>query len=110
MVFLFKRYAQPFEFAQSIRIVVVLQILLFYFVNDLCLQELVKKYSEFINFPIQLWASKEVDVEVPADEDESAEEVETCMVISSSFKVPHVCKPYVLHVIHPVHEIISFGT
>ena len=34
-----------------------------------------KKYSEFINFPIYLWASKEVDVEVPADEDEG----ESCM-------------------------------
>ncbi|KAL5986029.1 heat shock protein 90 [Asimina triloba] len=41
------------------------------------LKDLVKKYSEFINFPIYLWASKEVDVEVPADEDESGEEGET---------------------------------
>ncbi len=32
-----------------------------------------KKYSEFINFPIYLWSSKEVDVDVPADEDEEAE-------------------------------------
>ncbi|KAJ6681017.1 hypothetical protein OIU74_019487 [Salix koriyanagi] len=38
------------------------------------LKDLVKKYSEFINFPIYLWASKEVDVEVPADEDESSDE------------------------------------
>lgn len=38
-----------------------------------------KKYSEFINFPIYLWATKEIDVEVPADEDESTEEDETCM-------------------------------
>ncbi|XP_059638008.1 endoplasmin homolog [Cornus florida] len=37
------------------------------------LKDLVKKYSEFINFPINLWASKEVDVEVPADEDEEEE-------------------------------------
>ncbi len=37
-------------------------------------QELVKKYSEFIDFPIYLWASKEVDVEVPADEEELAED------------------------------------
>ncbi|CAB4296149.1 unnamed protein product [Prunus armeniaca] len=36
-----------------------------------------KKYSEFINFPIHLWASKEVDVEVPADEDESSDEEES---------------------------------
>ncbi|KAK1388544.1 endoplasmin-like [Heracleum sosnowskyi] len=40
------------------------------------LKELVKKYSEFINFPIRLWASKEVDVEVPSDEDDSSEEEE----------------------------------
>lgn len=33
-----------------------------------------KKYSEFINFPIYLWSTKEVDVEVPADEDETSEE------------------------------------
>jgi hypothetical protein len=37
----------------------------------------VKKYSEFINFPIYLWATKEVDVEVPADEEESNEEEDT---------------------------------
>ncbi|KAJ1421620.1 Ribosomal protein S5 domain 2-type fold [Sesbania bispinosa] len=41
------------------------------------LKELVKRYSEFINFPIYLWASKEVDVEVPADEDESSDEGES---------------------------------
>lgn len=35
-----------------------------------------KKYSEFINFPIYLWASKKVDVEVPADEESSKEEEE----------------------------------
>ncbi|CAK9148295.1 unnamed protein product [Ilex paraguariensis] len=47
------------------------------------LKELVKKYSEFINFPINLWASKEVDVEVPADEDESSDEDETSESSSS---------------------------
>ncbi|KAK6938970.1 Heat shock protein Hsp90 family [Dillenia turbinata] len=47
------------------------------------LKELVKKYSEFINFPIYLWASKEVDVEVPADEDESNDEDETSESSSS---------------------------
>ncbi|XP_077231466.1 chaperone protein htpG family protein isoform X2 [Tasmannia lanceolata] len=41
------------------------------------LKELVKKYSEFINFPISLWASKEADVEVPADEEDSTEDEET---------------------------------
>ncbi|XP_042435794.1 endoplasmin homolog isoform X1 [Zingiber officinale] len=41
------------------------------------LKELVKKYSEFINFPIYLWASKQVDVEVPSDEEESSDEEET---------------------------------
>ncbi|CAN6900674.1 unnamed protein product [Brassica oleracea] len=38
------------------------------------LKDLVKRYSEFINFPIHLWASKEVETEVPVEEDESAEE------------------------------------
>ena len=33
-----------------------------------------KKYSEFISFPISLWASKEVDVEVPVEETEEKEE------------------------------------
>ncbi|XP_059460004.1 endoplasmin homolog [Corylus avellana] len=40
------------------------------------LKDLVKKYSEFINFPIYIWSTKEVDVEVPADEDESSDEDE----------------------------------
>ncbi|KAG0589015.1 hypothetical protein M758_2G239300 [Ceratodon purpureus] len=38
------------------------------------LRELVKRYSEFISFPIYLWASKEVDVEVPVEETEEKEE------------------------------------
>lgn len=38
------------------------------------LQDLVKRYSEFINFPISLWASKEVETEVPVEEDESTDE------------------------------------
>ena len=33
------------------------------------LRELVGKYSEFINFPIYLYESKEVDVPVEEDED-----------------------------------------
>ncbi|CAA2958316.1 endoplasmin homolog [Olea europaea subsp. europaea] len=47
------------------------------YLDEYKLKELVKKYSEFINFPIHLWASKEVDEEVPADEDESSDEDET---------------------------------
>ncbi|CAN0872001.1 Endoplasmin homolog [Linum grandiflorum] len=38
------------------------------------LKDLVKRYSEFINFPINLWSTKEIDVEVPVDEDDSSEE------------------------------------
>lgn len=41
------------------------------------LKELVKKYSEFINFPIYLWATKETETEVPVDDDESTDEEET---------------------------------
>lgn len=47
------------------------------YLDESKLKDLVKKYSEFINFPIYLWASKEVDVEVPADEEsESSDEEE----------------------------------
>lgn len=42
-----------------------------------------KKYSEFINFPIYIWASKEVDVDVPADEDDSSDEEE-----KGTFNIP----------------------
>lgn len=42
------------------------------------LEELVKKYSEFINFPIYLWTTKEVEREVPLEKtaEEAAEETE----------------------------------
>lgn len=40
------------------------------------IQELVQRYSEFINFPIFLWSSKEVDVEVEADSEEASEDEE----------------------------------
>ncbi|KAK4768568.1 hypothetical protein SAY87_003709 [Trapa incisa] len=44
------------------------------YLDESKLKDLVKRYSEFINFPIHLWASKEVDVEVPAEDDESSDE------------------------------------
>ncbi|KAG2692793.1 hypothetical protein I3843_08G066900 [Carya illinoinensis] len=47
------------------------------------LKELVKKYSQFINFPIFIWSTKESDVEVPADEDESSDEEESSESSSS---------------------------
>ncbi|GFZ10440.1 chaperone protein htpG family protein [Actinidia rufa] len=47
------------------------------YVEESKLKELVKRYSEFINFPIYLWASKEVDVEVPAEDGDSSDEEET---------------------------------
>eukprot|EP00245_Coleochaete_scutata_P004390 TRINITY_DN1689_c0_g1_i1.p1 TRINITY_DN1689_c0_g1~~TRINITY_DN1689_c0_g1_i1.p1 ORF type:complete len:830 (-),score=288.69 TRINITY_DN1689_c0_g1_i1:525-3014(-) len=40
------------------------------------LKELVKKYSEFINFPIYLWETKEVEKEVPLEEGEEEEKEE----------------------------------
>ncbi|XP_057973178.1 endoplasmin homolog [Malania oleifera] len=46
------------------------------YLEETKLKNLVRKYSEFINFPIYIWASKEVEVELPADEDESNEEEE----------------------------------
>ncbi|XP_039026852.1 endoplasmin homolog isoform X3 [Hibiscus syriacus] len=53
------------------------------YLEEYKLKELVKTYSEFINFPISIWASKEVDVEVPADEDDSGDEEETTDKTSS---------------------------
>ncbi|XP_033647304.1 endoplasmin-like [Asterias rubens] len=38
------------------------------------IEKLVKKYSQFINFPIYLWASKTETVEEPIEEDEEATE------------------------------------
>lgn len=45
------------------------------YLEEAKLKELVEKYSEFINFPIYLYASKEVDV--PADEAADAESDES---------------------------------
>ncbi len=41
------------------------------YLEEAKLKELVEKYSEFINFPIYLYASKEVDV--PADDEAETE-------------------------------------
>ncbi|KAI9113279.1 hypothetical protein K1719_015804 [Acacia pycnantha] len=54
------------------------------YLEEFKLKELVKKYSEFINFPIYIWASKEVETEVPADEAESSDEEESTSESSSS--------------------------
>merc|ERR1712195_126957 len=40
------------------------------------LKELVKKYSEFINFPIMLQTTKEIEEEVPVEEEEKSEDDE----------------------------------
>jgi heat shock protein beta len=39
------------------------------------LKRLVGKYSEFINFPIKLWNSREEEKEVPMNEEELAEQL-----------------------------------
>lgn len=44
------------------------------YLDEFKLKELVKKYSQFINFPIHLWATKETEKEVPAEEDDTEEE------------------------------------
>ena len=41
------------------------------YASEAKLRELVKRYSEFINFPIRLYESKEIDVPVEEDEDEA---------------------------------------
>ncbi|XP_050696057.1 endoplasmin-like isoform X1 [Eriocheir sinensis] len=46
------------------------------FVEVDTVKNLVKKYSQFINFPIYLWESKTEEVEEPLDEDEAEKEDE----------------------------------
>uniref|UniRef100_A0A1A9WSU8 Heat shock protein 83 n=1 Tax=Glossina brevipalpis TaxID=37001 RepID=A0A1A9WSU8_9MUSC len=38
------------------------------FLEEDTLRELIRKYSQFINFPIKLWSSKTIEEEVPDDE------------------------------------------
>ncbi|XP_053684533.1 endoplasmin [Sabethes cyaneus] len=45
------------------------------FLEDDTVKQLIKKYSQFINFPIYMWTSKEVEEEVPV-EDEPTEKPE----------------------------------
>lgn len=44
------------------------------FLEEDTLRELIRKYSQFINFPIMLWSSKTVDEEVPIEEEKPVEE------------------------------------
>ncbi|KAI8119755.1 Endoplasmin [Lucilia cuprina] len=44
------------------------------FLEEDTLRELIRKYSQFINFPIMLWSSKTVDEEVPIEEEKPVTE------------------------------------
>ena len=46
------------------------------YLEEAKLKELVGKYSEFINFPIYLYASKEIDVPADEEDDTEADELE----------------------------------
>ena len=43
------------------------------FLEEDTIKQLIKKYSQFINFPIHMWTSKTVEEEVPVEEEEVAE-------------------------------------
>jgi len=47
------------------------------FLKQDTLKELIKKYSQFINFPIYLWTSKTVTEEVPVEDDDNKDESTT---------------------------------
>ena len=47
------------------------------YLEEATLKELVKKYSQFINFPIYMWTSKTEQVEVPTEDDEEPEKKDT---------------------------------
>merc|ERR1712013_702141 len=44
------------------------------YVRRVFIKDLVKKHSEFINYPISLWTEKTVDKEVDDDDDDEEEE------------------------------------
>lgn len=46
------------------------------YLEENTIKDLVKKYSQFINFPIHLWTSKTEQVEEPVEEEEKAESKE----------------------------------
>uniref|UniRef100_A0A2M4BEG8 Heat shock protein 83 n=1 Tax=Anopheles marajoara TaxID=58244 RepID=A0A2M4BEG8_9DIPT len=43
------------------------------FLEEDTVKQLIKKYSQFINFPIYMWTSKEVEEEVPVEEETTTE-------------------------------------
>ena len=47
------------------------------------LKDLVKKHSEFINYPISLWTEKTVDKEVDDDDDDEEEEKKEVRTVRS---------------------------
>ncbi|KAH8280901.1 hypothetical protein KR054_003927, partial [Drosophila jambulina] len=46
------------------------------FLEEETVRELIRKYSQFINFPILMWSSKTVDEEVPVEEEAKPEKTE----------------------------------
>lgn len=46
------------------------------FLKQDTLKDLIRKYSQFINFPIYLWTSKTVTEEVPIDDEEASKDTE----------------------------------
>ncbi|XP_058061440.1 endoplasmin [Anopheles bellator] len=44
------------------------------FLEEDTVKQLIKKYSQFINFPIYMWTSKEVEEEVPVEEESATTE------------------------------------
>lgn len=50
------------------------------FLEEDTIKGLIKKYSQFINFPIYLWSSKEVEEEIPVEDEAPAEKKEDDVV------------------------------
>uniref|UniRef100_A0A034WDU4 Heat shock protein 83 n=2 Tax=Endopterygota TaxID=33392 RepID=A0A034WDU4_BACDO len=46
------------------------------FLEEDTVRELIRKYSQFINFPILMWSSKTIEEDVPIEEDSTTEESE----------------------------------
>jgi heat shock protein beta len=57
------------------------------YLEENTIRELVRKYSQFINFPIYLWTEKTVEEEVPVDDEEVPEKKEEDAIDEDETKV-----------------------
>lgn len=82
------------------------------FLEEDTIKILIKKYSQFINFPIYLWTSKSVEEEIPIEEEEKKEvkpektEEDEVVEVSTCYFSAVYCNPRVFVAAH-IHSIVE---